>query len=495
MWRPLAVLLPLSLLLASLLIVINRLLVRVFPILIGLYFSYFSTNNFILKTGFGESLSVTVIIVFFLAISILLCRVDGERAAIFTFIIALVMASATLIAVVPYLFYDRSPRIDANFSKETLAAVSVHRGNSSDLPDIIYVIPDRYASQATLRTEFNFDNAVFYAKLRRRGFTVFTDAWANYPKTFQSMASTFNGGYLDAFKKTFGKNSSDKRPVFDSIENSVVQDRLRKLGYKFHNYGNWWEPTRTNKSAIVNYQGYPPDSLLNLSEFERALWRRTPTTKIIRLFTDAEDKRECRRIKRKFRRLHEIGNKAQPVFVLAHFVVPHRPAVMDAAGQCLEKPLFYRPSNYKIAYINYLTYFNDTILGIVDEQLRRRGRTGRKLLFVIQSDEGPFPISYVNLQNWERFSDLSVREIKMKMGTINALLLPGVSQGDIPTLGTPVNNWRIIFNMLSGSKMKLLPDRVFVYPTEKSIFAFCDVTEAVTKEDAARPSCLDKGEE
>ena len=182
------------------------------------------------------------------------------------------------------------------------------------------MVPDRYASAATLRREFGMDNSAFYAALRTRGFLVAENARSNYPKTFQSLASTLNSGYLRNFTTSYGTESGDKRPIYEALENNVVQDRLRKLGYQFHNYGNWWEPTRINRWAAVNYQGYPPDSINNLSEFERTLMHKTPLLNVVRLFTDAEDKRECRRIRRKFRRLEEVGNGPQPVFVLAHML-------------------------------------------------------------------------------------------------------------------------------------------------------------------------------
>gem|GEM_PF-7038620 len=492
--RSLAVLLPSSVVVTLLLLAIHRPLGRVFPAAIFLYFSYFDINEFIQKFGFENVLSFTFIILCLLALYVVLRYVDGLKASRYTLVAAAAMASITLVVIAPSVFYDPPPKIDAYFEKETLAAVKAHQGGASALPDIIYVVPDRYPSRATLLDEFGFDNTAFYGELRKRGFFVFEDSWANYPKTFQSMASTLNSGYLGDFTKTYGANSSDKRPIYQKMETNVVQDRLRKLGYRFHNYGNWWEPTRINRWAAVNYQGYAPDSLWNFSEFERALLRRTPTMKIVRLFTDAEDKRECRRIKRKLRRIGGLGNQAHPVFVLAHFMVPHAPFVTNAAGRCLHTPLLYGGkkgltwSAFKAAFVEYLKYFNSAILETIDQQLRRRGATGRKLLFVIQADEGPYPKSMRDAPKVVDFSLMSRRELKMKTGIINALLLPEELRRNVPKLRTPVNNWRVIFDALTGSKMNLLPDKVFIYPTDKKIFDFCEITDIVTQPEAA-PTC------
>ena len=497
--QSLAVLLPLSVFATLLLMAIHRPLGRIFPAAIALYFSFYDINYFFQKFGLADVLSFTVILLCLLALYIVFRFVDGLKFSLYTFVVTAAMASVTLFAITPSLFHDSPPRIDAYFEKESLAAVSAYRGGSSDLPDIIYVVPDRYASRSTLRTEFDFDNSAFYAELRKRRFFVFEDSWANYPRTFQSMASTLNSGYLQDFTKTYGADSTDQRPVYQVLENNVVQDRLRKLGYRFHNYGGWWEPTRVNKWAAVNYQGHPPGSLLILSNFEHALLEKTPTNKIARLFIDAEDNLECGRIKRKLRRIREVGNQAQPVFVLAHLRIPHSPIYMNAAGQCLDRPFLYSGkkgatwNEFKAAYVEYLKYFNSAILEIIDEQLRRRGRTGRKLLFVLQADEGPFPKSMwdANLDGLDgfNFSRLSQRKIKMKTGIINALLLPDGLRRDIPKLVTPVNNWRIIFNALTGSKMNLLPDKIFIYSNQENIFNFCEVTDTVTKPNAAISSC------
>ena len=261
--RPVAVLLPVFVLATALLMAIHRPLARIFPVAIFLYFYFYEINKFVF--GFKDVVPIQLLTIFvlalypccLLALYVVLRHVDGLKASLYTFVITGSMASVTILVIAPSLFYDPPPKIDAYFEKATLAAVKAHKGGASDLPDIIYVIPDRYASRATLLDEFGFDNTAFYAELRKRGFFVAENSWANYPRTFQSMASTLNSGYLQDFTKTYGADSSDQRPVHEKLEANIVQDRLRRLGYRFHNYGNWWEPTRINRWASVNYQGYP----------------------------------------------------------------------------------------------------------------------------------------------------------------------------------------------------------------------------------------------
>ena len=484
--RPLVALGSLAVVLTLLLMAVCPPLGRVFPAAIYGFFSFYGIKELLPDFGYQHIVAYGMIVANPLALYRILRGINRLRAAIYVSAASGAIALTTCAVTVPALFYDPPPVIDAGFLRESLAAVTRHRSQAAAFPDIIYVVPDRYANAATLRREFGMDNSAFYAALRTRGFLVAENARSNYPKTFQSLASTLNSGYLGNFTTSYGTESGDKRPIYEALENNVVQDRLRKLGYQFHNYGNWWEPTRINRWATVNYQGYPPDSINNLSEFERTLMHKTPLLNGVRLFTDAEDKRECRRIKRKFRRLEEIGNGPQPVFVLAHMLVPHSPIVMDASGRCLDQAVIYARGqttawpDFKAAYIEYLKYFNAAVLRVIDQQIKRRGRSGRKLVFVIQADEGPFPKPMREALIDYDLSALTQRQISMKTGILNAILLPPEMAGDIAPPATPVNNWRIVFNALTGSKLQMLPHKVYIYPSEKNVYRFCDVTALLT---------------
>ncbi|MCY4012704.1 MAG: hypothetical protein OXG82_08325 [Gammaproteobacteria bacterium] len=415
-----------------------------------------------------------------LAVHLVLRRVDPLRGARYALVIGVLVAAATCLVTAPSLFHAPPPIIDEDFARAPAGPVADRK---TPLPDIIYVVPDRYPSSETLEREFGVDNAAFYAALRRRGFVVEEDARANYPTTFQSLASTLNSGYLDGFSTTYGTGTGDRRPLYVALEDNAVVRRLLALGYEFHNYGNWWEPTRLNRWADVNYQGYLDEFVANWSEVERLLLERTPALDVASWFSDEHDKTECHRIRRKFERLAEVGNGPAPVFVFAHMIVPHQPIAMDASGECLDEPLVYRHGktdwrDFKAAFAEYLAYFNGVILRVIDRQMERRGDGGRELLFAIQSDEGPWPASLRRRPG--RFGEMTPRDLRMKMGIVNALRLPtgmDVSRGAI---ATPVNNWRTIFNGLSGTGMAMLPHRSFVYPSPSSIYRFCDVTALVS---------------
>ena len=91
-------------------------------------------------------------------------------------------------------------------------------------------------------------------------------------------------------------------------------------------------------------------------------------------------------------------------------------------------------------------------------------------------------------------SALTQPQISMKTGILNAILLPPEMAGDIAPPAppaTPVNNWRIVFNALTGSKLQMLPHKVYIYPSEKNVYQFCDVTALLTEGQTPLGPCPD----
>jgi hypothetical protein len=451
--------------------IVYRRLMPVFPAALFAFFQYAGLQELIPQDRFDGTVAVAILSLALTALFIVLRRLQRLHAARYTFLVSAAIAIGTAAAVatqvVAEVFAPLPPVLDKDFARRTLAAVTATKNSLDGLPDIIYIVPDRYPNRSTLRTEYDYDNSEFYRELRTRGFVLAEDAWANYPLTFVSLASTLNGGYLDALRDVYGPNNADHRPVYWLIEHNIVQDRLRRLGYRYFHFGGWWGPTRQSRYADENYLGYPPGAPLleTLPEFELALVRKTILPTILDQLKFVKWHYECARLKRQLQKIRSIGNERRPVFALVHMFVPHPPFTMDADGTCVARPPDPKSwEEFEGAFIQYLRFFNVQILEIIDEQLRRRGTSGRKLIFVIQSDEGPYtkPMAQSDSDYYE-FSMMSERDLRKKFGIINAILLPGTAKTNLGSLRTPVNNWRLIFNAVFGAKLDILPDEAFIY--------------------------------
>ncbi|GAH09708.1 unnamed protein product, partial [marine sediment metagenome] len=74
---------------------------------------------------------------------------------------------------------------------------SIEIRNKRNLPDIYYLIFDRYGSNDMLKAIFNYDNSQFINYLKEKDFYVVNKARSNYQKTAHSLASSLNMQYIN----------------------------------------------------------------------------------------------------------------------------------------------------------------------------------------------------------------------------------------------------------------------------------------------------------
>ena len=96
-------------------------------------------------------------------------------------------------------------------------------------PDIYYIVPDGYPSDAWLLSAMNYDNSEFTKSLRDRGFHVADHAQSNYAASLVSLASVLNMRYFEDNPSNF----SDIDYLRLSIATSEVARQLQRLGYTY----------------------------------------------------------------------------------------------------------------------------------------------------------------------------------------------------------------------------------------------------------------------
>lgn len=70
-------------------------------------------------------------------------------------------------------------------------------------------------------------------------------------------------------------------------------------------------------------------------------------------------------------------------------------------------------------------------------------------------------------------------KLKEKFPIIAAYYLPGVSKSELYPEITPVNSFRIIFNLYFHTNLSLLPDKNYIFPDANHLYNFQDVTDKV----------------
>lgn len=349
--------------------------------------------------------------------------------------------------------------------------------NSSDLPDIIYIVPDRYGNAQTLQRNFKHDNSRFITALEARGFHVERDAYSNYAKTVSSLASSMNMTDLASLADAAGPKSADRAPLRRLIADNAVQGILRGAGYRYEHLGTWWQETRHNPDADIEYYGV--NTLWSsLSEFEHALLRTTPLAWFATRGGFVE-RNECERLKNQLRYLETARLQSDgPVFVFAHLTMPHDPITMNSAGECM-RHVYYpgygtRWDEYRAAYAGYVEFLNRRLLEIFDANAAMKRKRG--FIFVIQADEGPYPKRLHENPDIDMhsFTDDEVRE---KFGIINAIYWDKEKYGAPFLTRTPVNNWRITLSKISGVAVPLIEDeRSLLMQSDEFVYDLKDVT-------------------
>jgi hypothetical protein len=353
-------------------------------------------------------------------------------------------------------------------------AVALSPPDGASLPDVYYLVPDRYASAETLRAHFDYDNEPFLAALEERGFEIARRAHANYTKTPLSLGSSLNMRYLDGESLAADAESgSDRGPAHRLLREPLEAPRaLKRLGYQYLHVGGWWSPSSTNVDAdrVFGYDG--EDS------FASALAQTT----LVRAFTDPDaapdDPYDWRVVRANTEyaldRLEAIAELEGPKYVFAHLLLPHAPYVFDADGSFMDRARV-RELGERESYRRQLTYTNGRLLALVDRILAETPDA----IIVIQADEGPFPPRYHEHEGTFDWRRATQQEVEEKFGILLAMRVPGA---DLDAAGfhdaiTPVNVFRVIFNARFGADLPPLPDRVWTHVGVRQFYDFLDISD------------------
>lgn len=349
-------------------------------------------------------------------------------------------------------------------------------GDDRPQPDIYYLVFDRYAGSPTLERHFGFDNEPFLQELESRGFFVARNSVANYVKTNLSLTSTLNMEYLDAKGLADRARAPDDQGVInrDFQGRLVVPSSLKELGYEFVLIPSWWSPSAGNVDADVTlrYEG--------VSEFSLALYETTLLSAVTAPLEEADpfSMDELRNYT-----LHQLQQMVEaqaiggPKFVFAHVLLPHPPNLFNRDGGPFEGDETSLSEDEK--YLRQVEFANSEILRMLDEIEARDG--DNPAIVVIQADEGPFPDRYRENGDTFRWDDATPEEMEIKFRILNAVRLPGVDASDVGFREgmTPVNTFRIVFNVLLDAGLPLLPDRVYAHRDLRHYYDFIEITDRI----------------
>lgn len=411
-------------------------------------------------------------------------RVPRDRAALLDINRKLNLALLPILLIGSGFVVARQVALERQRPEPGLSFPAFAAAATAASPDVWHIILDRYANGATLRTVYGHDNELFLDALRARGFAVREAAFSNYQRTGHSVSSTLNAAYLDSLSERMAGNQDDWVPIYRALTDNAAMRFFEAQGYQTVFAGSWWNPIRRSRVADrnINFRAIP--------ELGRLVLDQSVVGKAMAaLGLPYGDGRadQCFRARAKFRELRELARDPARKYVLAHFLVPHPPFVLNADGSCRSLAQAERASR-RDNYVAQVRYANREVVRLVDAILAGP----RPAVILLHGDEGPWPAAFAGDErflgadtkpiDWTRAGNAEIVE---KLGILMAVRSPGGGDRDLPA--TPVNLYPRLLRNHFGGRSPDRPDRHLLFKHRAALYSFKDVTPLIRAAGTGEP--------
>jgi hypothetical protein len=335
---------------------------------------------------------------------------------------------------------------------------------------------------------YGCDNSQFLAGLQDNGFYVATESHSNYLQSVLSMASSLNLEYLDGVAEAMGVESQDLRPLADMLAHSRVRSFLQDRGYWMVAFESGWPLTQVEDADVY----LSPDTASRSSaylfgppnEFELLLLRSTMAKAVLDQYQgqvqtvdsplEAPFSRQRARLLFTLDTLDDIASWQGDYFVFAHLVIPHPPFVFGPKGEPILHNREYSFSDgsafegtreeYIEGYCGQVAYIDSQIQPLVRRLIES---SASPPVIILQADHGP----RLNL-DWHDPDRTDMREA---FSILNAYYIMGLEDLPLYPSISPVNSFRVLFNVVFTQDLDLLPDESY-YTDSFRPYDFLQVT-------------------
>ena len=368
--------------------------------------------------------------------------------------------------------------------------------DSDQFPDVYYIIPDGYASNAWNQSEINFDNSPFTEALRTRGFDVVSHAQSNYGTTLPSLASTLNMRYFDSNPTAL----HDVDYLRLSIAESDVAKYLQQLGYTYVQFLSGY--LFPSSIADIN-RDFTPNGTIDVTteeDLSATLWDTMQDSKtnadvrrfyqqsfislyiettLLKLFDDdlrkalegyltgPYDGASPRRFLATVDEVASVVSMPEATFTIIHMFEPHRPLFFDEDG-IIDK--ISHPSDQE--FIAGLNFVNARFVDMIDAIL---AGSRHEPVIIFQADHGSTK-GEVRTAQWR----------PIHFDVFSAYYLPARYTIEIPHPHTNINTFPLILNAVFDAGFALKENRLFELKKSNSRpFAQEDVTEIFARRETS----------
>jgi len=356
-----------------------------------------------------------------------------------TFILNIVMLALILFQIGQIAIYQVKAEIESHRTTQHQGTTLLDPDKLSELPDVYFIILDKYGRSDAIKSLYNYDNSEFIASLEDLGFWVADCSRSNYAFTVMSMSSQFNMAYVEDLTDT-----PDLKSTSALIQNNKVHKAFEEMGYSTmafdmgFKWGNF-------KDFDIYFDDYPQDiRTLTLEPFELLYLRSTIGLLLFLdqadlgeqlVMTDLEQKAERTRLI--LNMLPEIPRLPGHKFVHAHIVCPHQPYLFNPDGSLNPNA---EEIDLREGYRNQLQFIEPSILDVLGQILEN---SKRPPVIILEGDHG-FGKKYVT-------------------SNLLALYLPGFEIQALDEHMTLINVFPTVFNTYFGGNIDYLPDLSYTH--------------------------------
>lgn len=341
------------------------------------------------------------------------------------------------------------------------AAIPIPQFPPNQRPDFYLIILDAYTGPTSLLRRYGFDNNPFLTDLRGRGFVIPEPFYANYVLTPSALAGLLNWDYIQNFALDLDPASDSPIQLLPWIEESRTWRFFHQAGYKTLFLPGMRSVTGRNRYATHVFQEEG-------SDFRNAWQAMTPWPEIRRVARRLPGLQRLSTLNQKavlhdirFERLAQYRSQVEgPLFVFAHFILPHDPYVYNSDCSHRVPPLwpwFDRSVPFDVdteAYLHQLHCANQKVLSLIDELL---GAPGPPPLIAVLSDHGRSSYRFTLPEYTESDPD----EVGERIDAFGAFLVPEDARMSMARSHSPITSIRTLLTEAYGLDLPRLTDHSY----------------------------------
>lgn len=341
-------------------------------------------------------------------------------------------------------------------------ALPVSQGGTK--PDIYLIILDKYTGSRSLAANYGYDNRAFEDSLRRIGFFVPAAPHSNYVHTHLALSAILNWHLLDDRPADLRANDGALLLDYAAIEDNRTWRYLRTLGYRFIFSPSAYPATARNRYADLQLPA--PGKIVG--EFSTVWSRKTLLLPLSRWLCEVFG---CKRsgfpyapapasvIDWKFEHVGQLPDTSGPLFVFAHFALPHEPYIFNA--DCTHRDPYWPEADsgeeetpVKVAYVQQIQCVNRKVLRLTTELIEK---SRRPTVIILQADHGHGRLG----RDFATLQGAGPERASERTDIFAAYYLPDHPAGVLYDSITPVNVLPRIFNHYFKADIPLQPDATF----------------------------------